>query len=299
MTAVLSPDVTTCRRITSLSARPPSLTVDLPHLDEDRGDVVHAAAVVRHVDQLTHRLFEIVFGLEPGEEVLVRDHARQAVGAQEEAVARTHGHLDEVDRNVRGAAERARYDVLERVALGFVLAQDAGVDLLLNPRVVVRETPKLSIAKEVGAAVAHVYERRAVRVEERRHDGRAHALQLGPVLHGPHDLLVRLFDRRREPVPLERDPAVEPEGPRAFVLLLGGGDVLLNRLDGDPRGDLTRGVAAHAVGDHEKAALGVEEVGVLVVTSLPADVGESECGDAHAAIIPSARRRRSGSCVPR
>src|ERR1019366_5622929 len=103
----------------------------------------------------------------------------------------------------------------------------------------------------------------------------------------------------RETVSLEGDPAVEPEGPRAFVLLLGGGGVLLNRLDCDPLGGPARGVVSPAVADHEKAALGVEEVGVLVVTSLPADVGESECGDAHAAIIPSTRRRRSGSCVPR
>ena len=163
-----------------------------------------------------------------GEEILVGNHARQAVGAKQEPVARTDGNFDEIDRDVGRAAERARHDVLERVALRLVLAEDAGVDLLLDPGMVVGQAPQLSVPEQIGAAVADVDERRAIGVEEGRHDRRAHAFQLGPVLDGTHDLLVRFLDRRRQSVPFDGHPAVEAEGPRALVLLLGGGDIFLN-----------------------------------------------------------------------
>ena len=50
-------------------------------------------------------------------------------------------------------------------------------------------------------------------------------------------------------------------------------DRVADLVDGDRRRDLAGGVAAHAVGDQEQAELLVDEEVVLVVRTLPTDIG--------------------------
>ena len=61
----------------------------------------------------------------------------------------------------------------------------------------------------------------------------------------------------------------------------GEADELVDGVDGDLGGDLARGVAAHAVRDHEEVLLGVDEEAVLVAFALAAHVGHGLVSDLH------------------
>ena len=60
------------------------------------------------------------------------------------------------------------------------------------------------------------------------------------------------------------------------VVFLRVEDELGDGVDGDARGDLARGVAAHAVGDEEQPGVVLDEERVLVVLPLAADVRETD-----------------------
>jgi len=145
-------------------------------------------------------------------------------------------------------------------------------------RSVVGETTELGLAQEVGATVPDVDERGPFLVEEGGDDGRPHSLELGPVHHGAHDLLVGTLDRGGEPVSVDGVAVVVSERP---VLSWSSSVPAMNswnRLDGQPRRHLSGGVASHAIRDDEEPALDVQQVSVFVVLSLASDVGETECG---------------------
>ena len=260
-----------------------------PH--EDDGDVVDAALLVGQVDEALAQLFGRLAGVgrDVVADLLVGEHRRQPVGTEEERVALLELHLAQVGRHRRPSPEGPRHDVLERVRLGLFLGQDSGRHLLVDPRVVVRETRERSSAEEVRAAVAHVGEREDLFVEEAGDDGRAHPLQ--PRLRGDrgHHALVGLLDRDGQPVAVEVELVVVLEGPRRFFLLAGRGDELADRLDRDLGGDLACGVAAHAVGDDEEALGRVEGERILVVLALPPDVGQAERVDPGHSSLPPAR----------
>ncbi len=96
---------------------------DVLHLDHDRRDVVDAAPLVGEVDEAADDLLEGAGRRERARDLLVGDHPREPVGAEEEPVAGADGDLDQVDGDVRAPAEGARDDVLERVALRLLLAR--------------------------------------------------------------------------------------------------------------------------------------------------------------------------------
>ena len=71
------------------------------HLDHDRGDVVHATPLVGEVDEAADDLLERARRGERARDLVVRHHPREAVGAEEEAVAVPDRDLDQVDGDVR------------------------------------------------------------------------------------------------------------------------------------------------------------------------------------------------------
>ena len=108
-------------------------------------------------------------------QLLVGDHARQAVGADQEDVAGAARERVGVDLDVRLGPERARDDRALRVVLGG-LGRDLPAALELgHQRVVARELLELAVAQPVGAAVADVAEADLVAGHLGRGHGRAHA----------------------------------------------------------------------------------------------------------------------------
>ena len=121
---------------------------------------------------------------------------------------------------------------------------------------------ELAVAEEVGARVADVGERDLVLADERRGHRRAHA---GAALVADRQLVDALVRRL--------DELGEALLHRAAVL----GHAAAERLDRDPRRDLARLRAAHAVGDREQRRARVH--GVLVRPALAAGVGGVELLD--------------------
>ena len=124
------------------------------------------------------------------------DHRRQAVGAEQEDVARLRRDRERVDVDVRVGAERARDHGALRVHLGLGRGELAAPHELGDERVVVGELLEPAVAEAVGARVADVADRdRAVLLaEERDRHRRAHARGRGVVERALVDAAVRLLD---------------------------------------------------------------------------------------------------------
>src|SRR6185312_7472416 len=90
-------------------------------LQEQRRDVVGAAVAVRGIDELGDRALEALRARRDLRDLIVHDHARQAVRAQDVDVAALDLMRANVDLHRLAHAERARDDVLVReVALFFL-----------------------------------------------------------------------------------------------------------------------------------------------------------------------------------
>ena len=117
-------------------------------------------------------------------------------------------------------------------------------------------------------------------VRHRRDDGRAHAAELGVLAHRFEHARVGHAQRGHQTVRGARVVLVVCVRPGAVVLFRVD-DELVDGIDGDARGDLAGGVAAHAVGDEEELRLIFNEEGVLVVLALPSYIGEAVCLHVH------------------
>ena len=82
------------------------------HFDDDGGDVVLAAALVRERDRRLGALLELAVAAQLGDLVVAREVAVQAVAAQQEAIADRDVDVGGVDLDVVLVADRARDDVL-------------------------------------------------------------------------------------------------------------------------------------------------------------------------------------------
>ncbi len=230
----------------------------------DGGDVVLAARGVGRVDERAHGGVEIVVLGQRARDRRVVDEAAEAVRAEQDHVARARGRRPDVDVDLPVGPERPRDDRALRVLGRLLGRQRARAHPLGDQRMVVREAREHAAAPEVGARVADVGERDRASAHERGRDRRAHArgarIRGRALGHAP----VREADRL--------DEALLVAALRAE---------LAERLDGDPRGQLARERAAHAVGDGEERRLGVVRVLVLAPDASGVRCG-GEGGDAHA-----------------
>ena len=158
----------------------------------DRGDVVPAPATVGRVDELALTALRRVRDLDQDPaDLVVGDHRRQAIAAEQEDIAVLGWEGHRVDVDVRLGAEGARDDRALWVLLGLLLSEAALTAELLDQRVVLGEALELAVPQHVGAAVADVPERHLVVAEHRGGERRSHA-RAGRVLLGePVDLAVR------------------------------------------------------------------------------------------------------------
>ena len=222
--------------------------VDVDDVRDDAGDVVGAAAAQRQLDHAVGALAGVAVGHQRVGQRLVADHAGEAVGAQQVAVAGAglaHG-------------ER-RFDVLPgdgaqqqralRVRVRLLLGDAALVDQRLDERVVLRDLRQRAVAQLVGPRVADVDQAEAGAREQDRGERGAHALEVGGVGDVPGD----------RGVAFDGGFAELGEQVVAGVVLVEGSE----RRDDQRRGHLTGGVAAHAVRQRQQPRPGVD--GILVV----------------------------------
>ncbi|ESU50049.1 hypothetical protein P376_1974 [Streptomyces sp. HCCB10043] len=178
----------------------------------------------------------------------MRDHAGEAVRADQIAVAGPDLADGEVRFDVVAAAQRPHQQGALRVGGGLFLGDPALVDQALHPGVVLGDLRQDAVAQQIRAGVADVHQAEALAGPEQGGERGAHALQLGILLDHDAQLVVGLLyggaERGQEIgsryVVVERDERGDHLG----------------------AGDLTGRLAAHAVGDGEEPGAGV--AGVLV-----------------------------------
>ena len=141
-----------------------------------------------------------------------------------------------------------------------VCGETALVDHRLHEGVVAGDLGQLAVTQEVGARVADVEKTDAATVEEKRGERAAHALAARVLLHGGGDRVVAGVHRLGQCAGQVR----------AGLVLVERGQCADHQL----RGDLARGVPAHAVRERKKARAG--ESRILVVVSNQAEVGPGE-----------------------
>ena len=161
--------------------------------------------------------------------------------------------------------------------------QQAGAHLLLDPRVVVGHALQLVVAEQVDARVADVRQHRLVIVlqQHRRRRGR-HAAQVDGGRHFVGKAPVGEMEGALEAAavdPQRRIDRMRPGQPR--FLARGLADERLDRVDRDLRGDLTRDMTAHSIGDDEQAQVRPGAIGVLVGRATNARMRRSRPLDRH------------------
>ena len=125
--------------------------------DEYNRNVVAAAVVVGHLHQLLRGELEVgAERLQRHADVLVLDHVAQAVGAEQVDVARLGRVLVDLGLDGRVDAERLGDQVLVLRVLRLLGGDQAGVDLLLQQRMVARHLLEAAAAQQVQARVAEV-----------------------------------------------------------------------------------------------------------------------------------------------
>ena len=189
-------------------------------------------------------------------DLVVGDHRRETVAAEQEDVAVAGGEGHRVDVHARLRPQGAGDDRALRVLLSLLLGEPPLAAQLLDQRVVLGQALELAVAEQIGAAVADVAERDLVVAQHRRRQRGPHAGSGGVLLGELVDLAVRLLGDLLQ-LPLRGGVVV------ARAALEGAG--------GDPGGDLAGLRAAHAVGHGEQRRPG--EVGVLVGVPLAPGVG--------------------------
>jgi hypothetical protein len=238
-----------------------------------------AAAGVRQVDEALGQRLDVV-ALERVDDARVVEVGVKAVGAQEKLVAGEDFEVERVPLDRLVDANRARDRVFVGLVRGGVeplFSHATTADQLIDQRVVFGELDDLAGAQEVDAAVADVGDKAAVAGDEQGGGGGPHPALLRFCLAFQVDGLAGALDRVLE--------EVEDGLLRLTVALAEAFNCITPRVDGRAelvdrhlRGDLARGVAAHAVGDHEKRQLFVDEEVVLVGFTLLADVRRSPEG---------------------
>ena len=229
-------------------------------------------------------------------DLLVLDHARQAVGAEHVDVAQPRVVDVHVDLDAVLHAQRAHDDVLVREVGDLLRREVLDLDVVVEQRVVLGDLLEPPVAPPVEPAVAHVPDDQRAVGEQRRHHRRPHAVALRVLLRLLVDLEVGELDGRHHAVDVVAMPAVHLERPGQLLLVLGRAEKSSDGLDRHAARHLARRVPAHAVGDdRQPLALGQEER-VLVVGALHPHVGLAREAGAHT--VERERRAHGLGIVP-
>ncbi len=143
-------------------------------LGDDDGDVVVPAGLVGALGELLASVDGLGRRAQHLADLVEADHAAQAVRAEHHHVALAQLAEGEVDLHGVGRAERLEDDVVVLERLGLFLGELAGLDELVDERLVARQLHQVALAQQVAPRVAHLGEEEVVVDQSGRGDGRPH-----------------------------------------------------------------------------------------------------------------------------
>src|SRR5262245_17430591 len=170
------------------------------------------------------------------------------------------------------------------MALGFRTIDRAVAHLLGDPRMILGQLFDLSVANEVGSAVADVRDHGLVVFDERPGHRRTHAAQLFVLADAARQLMIGHGHGGGHSVPVERNAGIEGERPGLVAVAGRVPDESMDGLTDELRRHVAARMAAHAVDDQEQAEFLVRNREILVPTALPTGVGVYTCIDTHHAL---------------
>ena len=263
---------------------------DIGHrAQQDRGDVVFAAAAVGGVDQHIVDLLCLCIRKHLGEVVGVVVVAVQAIAAEQEGVAGDDVEGEGVDLDILLDTDGAGDDVGVRRRTRLLAGHLAAFDHLARVAVVFAELVDLAGTHHVQARVADVAHHALAADDEHHHQRRSHPGFA--VIGGRHheNLGARGVDR---------ELAQTREFLTGVGVVFAGivdqravfADHALHGFDGVGGGDFAGGMTTHPVAHDVEPERRIEEEVVLVVIALLADVGLAQGDDVHG-VLESQRRR--------
>src|SRR5688572_27136226 len=115
---------------------------------ENRGNIVFPAVGIGGLNEFLGRFIEIVslktIALKDFEDPLVVGHGGQSIRANEKDIALFGIHFINFDADVKFITHGTGDDVLGAIRFSLFTRDDAGSNLLLNPRVVARDLPEVA-----------------------------------------------------------------------------------------------------------------------------------------------------------
>ena len=221
--------------------------------DQDQADIVRAASRQRVVEQAVGDRVERA--VQTIEQVRIGLAARQPVRAEQIEVAGCDGDRATLDRDIGGRAECAGDDMGLGMAMSLFGCERTRIDQFLDEAVIPAELLDAAGAEPIGAAVAcpehHPFVPVDVQRDYRRSADPCRSAGLG--MDAPARPVQRGIDHAIVEVPTTVDERAQ-------------------RIDDPLRRDVTREMAAHAVGDRPQAAFGAIEDAILVDRADAADM---------------------------
>ena len=178
----------------------PSRSLLFAEGEQRNGDVVAAAAVKRQLQQRVTGQLERRRVCQHLRDPAVLRHAGQTVRAEQQHVLFVQAHFKQVAFDTRLHAYRTGDEVFLRMGARIRLGDLAAAAHFLHIGVVLADLVHGFAVKAVRAAVAHVDNGRAVALNERGNQGRAHAAELRLPARQRENRLVRLLERLRQQV---------------------------------------------------------------------------------------------------
>ena len=178
----------------------PSRSLLFAEGEQRNGDVVAAAAVKRQLQQRVTGQLERRRVCQHLRDPAVLRHAGQTVRAEQQHVLFGQAHFKQVAFDIRLHAYRTGDEVFLRMGARIRLGDLAAAAHFLHIGVVLADLVHGFAVKAVRAAVAHVDNGRAVALNERGNQGRAHAAELRLPARQRENRLVRLLERLRQQV---------------------------------------------------------------------------------------------------
>src|SRR6478672_3188669 len=206
--------------------------------------------------------------------IFILDHIREPVGTEDEYLALVGRDLLNLYIDAGLDAKGARHIVLVCGPLRLLGRVEPAVDEFLQQRVVHRHLLELVAALTVQARVPDVRDRDLVVEEQRRDYGRAHALALRLGARGLVDDLVGAADGIAQDDVAAGQSRFAVRDRQVLALHVFAHEVD-DGLHGNAAGDLARIIAAHAVGQHQKADVRIDGDGVLVVLADLTGIGQT------------------------